>query len=128
MKAEVADGGQVVELEVLAPEDGVGARLAGGARVQHVVQAQLAIVALLGRELAGLDDPQLQHVVHPPAVVLHARRVRSKHQVQSCRGASVGKTSRGDVDTGRRAWVKLLGQQGGLQDADVSRGTRGCTG
>lgn len=70
MEAEVADGGQVVELEVLAPEDGVGARLAGGARVQHVVQAQLAVVALLGRQLARLDDPQLQHVVHPPAVVL----------------------------------------------------------
>lgn len=77
VKAQVANGRQVVELEVLAPEDGVGAGLAGGACVQHVVQAQLAVVALLGRELSGLDDPQLEHVVHPSAVVLHQDGTRS---------------------------------------------------
>ena len=62
---------QVVELEVLAPEDVVGLQLARGARVQHVVQAQLAQVLLLGRQVLGLDHPQLQNVLHAPAVVLH---------------------------------------------------------
>lgn len=71
MKAKVADGRQVVELKVLSPEDGVGAGLAGGAGVQHVVQAQLAVVALLSRELTGFNYPQFQHIVHPPAIVLH---------------------------------------------------------
>lgn len=56
---------------MLAPEDGVGAGLAGGACVQHVVQTKFAVVALLGWKLAGLDDPQFEHIVHPPAVVLH---------------------------------------------------------
>ena len=70
VKAKVADGGQVVELKVLPPEDGVGAGLAGGARVQHVVQAQFTVVALLGWKLAGLDDPQFEHIVHAAAVVL----------------------------------------------------------
>lgn len=75
MKAKVADSRQVVELEVLAPEHGVRAGLAGGARVQHVVQAKFAVVAFLGREFSGLDDPQLEHIVHPPTVVLRGTEV-----------------------------------------------------
>lgn len=55
---------------MLAPENSVGAGLAGGARVQHVVQTKLAVVAFLGWKLSGLDDPQLEHIVHPSAVVL----------------------------------------------------------
>ena len=70
VEPQVSHRRQVVELEVFSPEDGVGARLAGRARVQHVVQAKLAVVALLGGKLARLDDPQLQDVVDPPAVVL----------------------------------------------------------
>lgn len=62
---------------MLAPENGVGARLAGGACVQHVVQTKFAVVALLGWKLAGLDDPQFEHIVHPPAVVLHRDEVGS---------------------------------------------------
>lgn len=81
MKAEVADGGQVVEFEVLAPEDRVGAGLAGGACVQHVVQTKLAVVAFLGWKLAGLDDPQFEHIVHPPAVVLRGDEVRSNKEM-----------------------------------------------
>lgn len=77
MKAEVADSGQVVELKVLAPENGVGAGLAGGTCVQHVVQTKFAVVAFLGWKLAGLDDPQFEHIVHPPAVVLRGGEVRS---------------------------------------------------
>lgn len=77
VKAKVADSRQVVKLKVLAPEDGVGAGLAGGPGVQHVIQAQLAVVALLGRELAGFDYPQFEHVVHPPAVVLHGHETSS---------------------------------------------------
>ncbi len=77
MKAEVSDGWQVVEFEVLAPENGVGAGLAGSACVQHVVQTKFAVVAFLGWKLASLDDPQFEHIVHPPAVVLHRDEVRS---------------------------------------------------
>lgn len=70
MKPEVADSREVVELEVLAPEDSVGAGFAGGACVQHVVQTQFTVVAFFGRQFPGLNDPELQDVVHPPAVVL----------------------------------------------------------
>ena len=76
VQAQVADCRQVVELKVLAPEDGVGAGLAGGAGVQHVVQAQFAVVAFLSRQLPRLDDPQLQDVVYPPAVVLERTKDR----------------------------------------------------
>ncbi len=74
MQSEAADGRQVVELEVFAPEHGVCARFAGGSRVQHVVQTQLAVIALLRRKISGLDDPQLQHVIHTPAVILQPHR------------------------------------------------------
>lgn len=67
---DVLDGGQVVELKVLPPEDVVGLELAGGAGVQRVVQAQLAEVFLFGWQVLGLDDPQLQQVFHPATVVL----------------------------------------------------------
>lgn len=78
MKAEVADCRQVVELKVLAPEHSVSAGLAGGAGVQQVVQAQFAVVALLCWKLASLDDPQFEHIVYPPAVVLRADGAGSK--------------------------------------------------
>lgn len=59
---------------MLAPEDGVGPGFAGGACVQHVVQTQLTIVALLSRKISSFNDPQLEHIVHPPAVVLEVKR------------------------------------------------------
>jgi len=71
-----AHGRQVVELEVLAPEHVVGLQLAGGAGVERVVQAQLAEVLLLGRQVLGLDDPEPQQVLHPPAVVLQEGTTR----------------------------------------------------
>jgi len=67
---EVARGRQAAEVKVLAPEQPVLPRLAAGAGVQHVVQAQLTEVLLLGRQVFGLDDPQAQQVLRPPAVVL----------------------------------------------------------
>ena len=62
---------------MLAPENGVSAGLAGGACVQHVVQTKFAVVALLGWKLAGLDDPQFEHIIHPSAVVLCVDEIRS---------------------------------------------------
>lgn len=70
MKTQVANGRKIVEFKVLAPKNSVSARLAGGSCVQHVIQTEFAVVALLGRKLAGLDDPQFQHIVHPTTVVL----------------------------------------------------------
>lgn len=70
MQSQAADGREVVELEVFAPEHRVRPRFAGGSRVQHVVQTQLAVVALLRREVAGLDDPQLEHIINTAAVIL----------------------------------------------------------
>lgn len=70
VRRDALDWRQVVELKVLTPEDVVGLELAGGAGVKRVVQAQLAEILLLGRQILGLDDPQLQQVLHPPAVVL----------------------------------------------------------
>lgn len=69
---EAARGGQPGELEVLAPEEAIVAALASGARMQHVVQAQLAEVRLLGWQVLGLDDPQPQQVLCPSAVVLRS--------------------------------------------------------
>lgn len=77
MKPEVPDSREVVELEVLAPEDSVGARFAGGACVQHVVQTQFTVIAFFGWQLTGLNDPELQDIVHPPAVVLSGRKQRA---------------------------------------------------
>lgn len=74
------DWGQVVELKVLPPEHVVGLQLAGGAGVERVVQAQLAEVFLLGRQVLGFDDPQLQHVLHPAAVVLETGKKRGSVQ------------------------------------------------
>ena len=73
MQPQGPDGRQVVELEVLTPENGVPrgrAGLRGGACIQHVIQAELTVVSLLGGQLPSLYDPQLQYVVHPAAVVL----------------------------------------------------------
>lgn len=77
MKTEVADSREVVELKVFAPEDSVGAGFAGGACVQHVIQTQFTVIAFFGRQLPGLDDPELQDVIHPPAVVLSGRKQRT---------------------------------------------------
>lgn len=74
MKAEVADSWQVVELKVLAPEDGIGPGFAGGAGIQHVIQTQFTIIALFGREFPSLYDPQLQNVVDASTVVLGKRK------------------------------------------------------
>lgn len=59
---------------MLAPEDGVGPGFAGGACVQHVIQTQLTIVAFLSRKVSSFNDPQLEHIVHPSAVVLEVKR------------------------------------------------------
>lgn len=74
MKAKVTDSGEVVEFKVLAPEHRVGPGLAGGAGVQHVVQTKFAVIAFLGWKLAGLDDPQFEHIVNPATVVLRGGR------------------------------------------------------
>lgn len=74
MKTQVANGRKIVELKVLAPKNSVSARLAGGSGIQHVIQTKFAVVALLGRKLTGLNDPQFQHVVHPTTVVLWGGR------------------------------------------------------
>lgn len=80
MKTQVANGRKIVELKVLAPKNSVSARLAGGSGVQHVIQTKFAVVALLGRKLTGLNDPQFQHVVHPTTVVLRGETETSiKH-------------------------------------------------
>lgn len=71
---EAAYGGQVGQQEALAPEGAGAASFAGGARVQHVVQAQLAEVLLLGGQVLGLDDPQPQKMLRPAAVVLGKKR------------------------------------------------------
>jgi len=54
--------------KTVSPEAERGLR--GGACIQHVIQAELTVVPLLGRQLPGLYDPQLQYVVYPAAVVL----------------------------------------------------------
>ena len=58
---------------MLAPEDRVSAGFAGGACIQHVIQAKFAVVALFGWKLTGLDDPEFEHIVYPPAVVLRSQ-------------------------------------------------------
>lgn len=75
---DALDWGQVVELKVLPPEHIVALQLAGGAGVERVVQAQLAEVFLFGWQVLGLDDPQLQHVLHPAAVVLETGEERTR--------------------------------------------------
>lgn len=74
MQTKATNGWQIVELKVLAPEDRVSPRFAGGSCVQHVVQTQLAVVAFLCGKVSSFDDPQLEHVVHPSAVVLETKR------------------------------------------------------
>lgn len=59
---------------MLAPENGVGAGLAGGACVQHVVQTQLTIIAFLSWKVSRFDDPQLEDIIHPSAVILEVKR------------------------------------------------------
>lgn len=70
VQSKATNGRQIVEFKMFSPEDGVGARFAGGACIQHVIQAQLTIVALLSWKISGLNDPQLEHIFHPSAVVL----------------------------------------------------------
>lgn len=70
MGCDGLDDGQVAELKVLSPEDVVGLELAGGAGVERVVEAELTVVFLFGRQILGFDDPQPQHVLDPSAVVL----------------------------------------------------------
>jgi len=74
VKTKATNGRQIVELKMLAPEDGVGPGFAGGACVQHVIQTQLTIVALLSREVSSFNDPQLEHIIHPSAVVLELKQ------------------------------------------------------
>lgn len=74
VQTKATNGRQIVKFKMLAPEDGVSPGFAGGACVQHVIQTQLAVVAFLSGEVSGFDDPQLEHIVHPSAVVLEAER------------------------------------------------------
>lgn len=80
---DALDGRQVVELKVLPPKDVVGLELAGGTGVERVVQTELAEVLLFGRQVLGLDDPQLQQVLHPPTVVLQTSRGGSGRSLRS---------------------------------------------
>lgn len=59
---------------MLAPEDSVCPGFAGGAGVQHVIQTQLAIIAFLCWEVSRFNDPQLEHIVHPSAVILELKQ------------------------------------------------------
>lgn len=74
MQAKATNGRQIVEFKMLAPEDGVGPGFAGGACIQHVVQTKLTIVAFLSWKVTSFNDPQLEHIVNPPAVVLKLKR------------------------------------------------------
>lgn len=74
VQTKATNGRQVVELKVLAPEDGVSPGFAGGACVQHVIQTQLTIVAFLSRKVSSFNDPQLEDIVHPSAVVLEVKQ------------------------------------------------------
>lgn len=74
MQTKATNCGQIVKLKMLAPENGVGPGFAGGACIQHVIKTKLTIVALLSRKVSSLNDPQLEHIVHPSAVVLKAKR------------------------------------------------------
>lgn len=67
---DATDGRQTTELKVLTPEQAIWAHLAGGACVQYIIKAQLAKVSLLGWQVFGLNDPQAQHILCTPAVVL----------------------------------------------------------
>lgn len=73
VQTKATNGRQIVELKMLSPEDGVCPGFAGGACIQHVIQTQLTIVTFLRREVSSFDDPQLEHIVHTPAVVLEAK-------------------------------------------------------
>lgn len=58
------------------------AALAGGASVQSVVQAELAEVLLLWRQVFGFNDPQAQQVLCPATVVLEGARIgKSRDQI-----------------------------------------------
>lgn len=70
VQTKATNGWQIVKLKMFSPEDRVGAGFAGGARVQHVVQTKLAVVAFLSWKISSLNYPQLEHILHPPAVVL----------------------------------------------------------
>lgn len=70
MCCDALDGGQVVELKVLSPEDIVSLELTGGASVERVIQTKLAEVFLFGWQVLGLYDPQPQQILYPTAVVL----------------------------------------------------------
>lgn len=70
VQTKATNGRQIVKFKMLAPEDCVGPGFAGGSCVQHVIQTQLTIVAFLSWEVSRFNDPQLEHIVHPSAVVL----------------------------------------------------------
>lgn len=74
MQTKATNGRQIVKFKMLAPEHGVGPGFAGGACVQHVIQTQFTIVAFLSWKVSSFDDPQLEHIFHPSAVVLVGRR------------------------------------------------------
>lgn len=74
VQTKATDGRQIVKFKMLAPEHGVCPGFAGGAGVQHVIQTQLAIVTFLRWEVSCLNDPQLEHIIHPPAVILEVQR------------------------------------------------------
>lgn len=59
---------------MLAPEDCVGPGFAGGAGIKHVIQTQLTIIAFLSWEVSSFNDPQLEHIVNPSAVILKDER------------------------------------------------------
>lgn len=58
-------------------------QLAGGPGVEDLVQTDLAHV-LLRWKVFGLNDPQFEHVLHPPAVVLGKRRTRESMWWSGC--------------------------------------------
>ena len=74
MQTKATNGGQIVKFKMLPPEDGISAGFAGGACVQHVIKTQLTIVAFLSWKISSLNDPQLEHIVHPSAVILKVER------------------------------------------------------
>lgn len=70
VQTKATNGRQIVKLKMFSPEDCIGAWLAGGACIQHVIQTQLTIVAFLSWKISGLDYPQLEYILYSPAVVL----------------------------------------------------------
>lgn len=68
--SDALDGGQASKLKMFTPEQAVRAQLTGGTGIQHVIQAQLTKVFLLGWEVFGLYDPKVEDILCSSAVVL----------------------------------------------------------